>query len=58
MFEAFAIRVLQAAASVEQARQLLNLNWTSLQRWNGREEFRKGPGLCLCADRHRRVASP
>ena len=32
MFEAFAIRVLQAAASVEQARRLLKLNWTSLQR--------------------------
>ena len=32
MFEAFAIRVLQASASVEQGRQLLKLNWSSLQR--------------------------
>ena len=32
MFEAFAIRVLQAAGSVEQARQLLGLNWESAQR--------------------------
>ena len=32
MFESFAIRVLQAAASVEQGRRLLKLNWTSLQR--------------------------
>lgn len=32
MFEAFAIRVLQASASVEQGRQLLKLNWNSLQR--------------------------
>jgi transposase len=32
MFEAFAIRVLQAAASIEQARLLLKLHWDSLQR--------------------------
>ncbi len=32
MFEAFAIRVLQAAGSTEQARILLNLNWSSVQR--------------------------
>ena len=32
MFEAFAIRVLQAAASTEQARTLLNLSWKSMQR--------------------------
>jgi len=32
MFEAFAIRVLQAAASTEQARQLLGLSWNSVQR--------------------------
>ncbi len=32
MFEAFAIRVLQAAASTEQARQLLRLSWNSVQR--------------------------
>ena len=32
MFEAFAIRVLQAAGSVEQARQLLGLSWESAQR--------------------------
>jgi len=31
MFEAFAIRVLQAAASAEQASILLNLNWKSTQ---------------------------
>jgi len=32
MFESFAIRVLQAAASTEQARVLLNLSWKSVQR--------------------------
>lgn len=32
LFEAFAIRVLQAAASTQQARQLLGLSWNSLQR--------------------------
>lgn len=32
MFEAFAVQVLQAAASVEQARVLLKLNWSSVQR--------------------------
>jgi transposase len=32
MFEAFAIRVLQAAASTEQARLLLGLSWKSMQR--------------------------
>lgn len=32
MFEAFAIRVLQAAASTEQARRLLGLSWSSVQR--------------------------
>jgi transposase len=32
MFEAFAIRVLQAAASIEQARLLLKLNWKCVQQ--------------------------
>jgi transposase len=32
MFEAFAIRVLQAAASTQQARELLGLSWNSVQR--------------------------
>lgn len=32
MFEAFAIRVLQAAASTQQARTLLGLSWNSVQR--------------------------
>lgn len=32
MFEAFAIRVLQAASSIEQARLLLKLHWDSMQR--------------------------
>lgn len=32
LFEAFAIRVLQAAGSVEQARTLLRLSWGSVQR--------------------------
>jgi transposase len=32
MFEAFAIRVLQAAGTTEQARILLGLNWNSVQR--------------------------
>lgn len=32
LFEAFAIRVLQAAASTEQARGLLRLSWSSVQR--------------------------
>lgn len=32
MFEAFAIRVLQAAATTEQARLLLNLSWKSVQK--------------------------
>ena len=31
MFEAFAVRVLQAAASISQAQQLLRLSWSSLQ---------------------------
>ncbi len=31
MFEAFAIRVLQAAASIKQAQELLRLSWRSLQ---------------------------
>ncbi|MDH5580159.1 MAG: ISL3 family transposase, partial [Betaproteobacteria bacterium] len=32
MFEAFAVQVLQAAATVEQARMLLRLNWESMHR--------------------------
>jgi len=32
MFEAFAVRVLQASSNVEQARQLLGLNWKGLHR--------------------------
>ena len=32
MFEAFAVQVLQAAATVEQARILLRLNWESMHR--------------------------
>jgi transposase len=32
MFEAFAIRVLQAASSIQQARLLLGLSWRSVQR--------------------------
>ena len=32
MFEAFAVRVLQAASSVEQASKLLGLNWKGLHR--------------------------
>ena len=32
MFEAFSVRVLQAAGSIEQARLLLNLTWSSVQK--------------------------